>query len=189
MNGNFTFHNPTRLHFGENAMDALKDELASFGLTVMLAYGGGSIKKNGIYDIMSHIMEQYFSGTDDTTSDYIAEGLMKSLWTREVRSLRRERLGCFGGRQERDPGGGRRTCRAGGVDARNRRCDEHHGAWRDRGDDSRSRQGDVPPRRRLQAAHRRGGRGDIPSKPVIVKSHAKSAKIMGRSASLRLCVR
>ena len=40
MNGNFTFHNLTRLHFGENAMDALKDELAAFGPTVMLTYGG-----------------------------------------------------------------------------------------------------------------------------------------------------
>ena len=50
MNGNFTFHNPTRLHFGENAMDALAGELANFGPTVMLSYGGGSIKKNGIYD-------------------------------------------------------------------------------------------------------------------------------------------
>ena len=50
MNGNFTFHNPTRLHFGENAMDALVDELKNFGPTVMLSYGGGSIKKNGVYD-------------------------------------------------------------------------------------------------------------------------------------------
>ena len=50
MNGNFTFHNPTRLHFGENAMDTLAGELANFGPTVMLSYGGGSIKKNGIYD-------------------------------------------------------------------------------------------------------------------------------------------
>ena len=50
MNGNFTYHNPTRLHFGENAMDFLKDELAAFGPTVQLCYGGGSIKKNGIYD-------------------------------------------------------------------------------------------------------------------------------------------
>ena len=33
----------------------------------------------GIFDIMSHIMEQYFSGDDDSTSDYIAEGLMRSL--------------------------------------------------------------------------------------------------------------
>ena len=49
MNGNFTYHNPTRLHFGENAMEFLKDELAAFGPTVMLTYGGGSIKKNGIF--------------------------------------------------------------------------------------------------------------------------------------------
>ena len=33
----------------------------------------------GFFDIMSHIMEQYFSGGDDNTSDYIAEGLMRSL--------------------------------------------------------------------------------------------------------------
>ena len=33
----------------------------------------------GFYDIMNHITEQYFSGTDDCTSDYIMEGLMKSL--------------------------------------------------------------------------------------------------------------
>jgi len=33
----------------------------------------------GIYDIMSHILEQYFSGQDDNTSDYISEGLLKSL--------------------------------------------------------------------------------------------------------------
>ena len=34
---------------------------------------------SGIFDIMSHIMEQYFSGDDDNTSDYIMEGLMRSL--------------------------------------------------------------------------------------------------------------
>ncbi len=33
----------------------------------------------GIYDIFNHICEQYFSGEDDNTSDYIAEGLMKSV--------------------------------------------------------------------------------------------------------------
>ena len=33
----------------------------------------------GIFDIMSHLMEQYFSGADDSTSDYIMEGLMRSL--------------------------------------------------------------------------------------------------------------
>ena len=33
----------------------------------------------GCFDVMSHILEQYLSGTDDNTSDYIAEGLMRSL--------------------------------------------------------------------------------------------------------------
>ena len=33
----------------------------------------------GFYDIMSHILEQYFSGEDDNVSDYISEGLMRSL--------------------------------------------------------------------------------------------------------------
>ena len=33
----------------------------------------------GFFDIMSHILEQYFSGTDDNTSDYLMEGLLKSL--------------------------------------------------------------------------------------------------------------
>ena len=35
--------------------------------------------KAGIYDIFNHICEQYFSGTDDSTSDYISEGLMRSV--------------------------------------------------------------------------------------------------------------
>ena len=34
---------------------------------------------SGIYDIMSHILEQYFSGEDDNTSDYIMEGMLRSL--------------------------------------------------------------------------------------------------------------
>lgn len=57
MNGDFTFHNPTKLHFGENAMDALADELKAFGPVVQLCYGGGSIKKNGIYDQVVDILK------------------------------------------------------------------------------------------------------------------------------------
>lgn len=34
---------------------------------------------SGIFDIFSHLMEQYFSGEDDNTSDYVIEGVMKSL--------------------------------------------------------------------------------------------------------------
>lgn len=47
----FTFTYPTKVYFGEKvAAEALKGELSKVGKTVMLAYGGGSIKKNGIYD-------------------------------------------------------------------------------------------------------------------------------------------
>ena len=50
MQGNFKFHNPTKLYFGEDALGHLVEELKNYGPTVMLSYGGGSIKKNGIYD-------------------------------------------------------------------------------------------------------------------------------------------
>ena len=50
MKGNFVYHNPTKLYFGEDAMNHLSNELKSYGPTVMLSYGGGSIRRNGIYD-------------------------------------------------------------------------------------------------------------------------------------------
>ena len=50
MLGDFTFHNPTKLHFGKDALTSLTDELKKYGQVVQLVYGGGSIKKNGIYD-------------------------------------------------------------------------------------------------------------------------------------------
>lgn len=49
MLGNFTYANPTALHFGKDAMTHLKNELEKYGDNVLLCYGGGSIKKNGIY--------------------------------------------------------------------------------------------------------------------------------------------
>lgn len=50
MLGNFIYCNPTRLYFGTNALGNLGEELGKYGKTVMLVYGGGSIKRNGIYD-------------------------------------------------------------------------------------------------------------------------------------------
>ena len=57
MLGNFTYCNPTKLHFGPNAMDALAGELTHYGPKVQLIYGGGSIKKNGIYDQVVAILK------------------------------------------------------------------------------------------------------------------------------------
>lgn len=50
MLGNFTYCNPTKLYFGKGALDGLNAELPKYGKNVLLVYGGGSIKKNGIYD-------------------------------------------------------------------------------------------------------------------------------------------
>ncbi|MGX8716845.1 MAG: iron-containing alcohol dehydrogenase [bacterium] len=57
MQGSFSYYNPTRLHFGKDALDALKGELSGFGKNVMLVYGKGSIKQNGIYDQIVAILK------------------------------------------------------------------------------------------------------------------------------------
>ena len=57
MLGNFTYSNPTKLYFGENALDFLPEELNKYGKNIMLCYGGGSIKKNGIYDKVIKILK------------------------------------------------------------------------------------------------------------------------------------
>ena len=56
MLGNFSYCNPTRLYFGEDSLQFLNDELPKYGANVMLIYGGGSIKKNGIYDQVMSIL-------------------------------------------------------------------------------------------------------------------------------------
>ena len=55
----FTFSYPTKVYFGEgSAAQAFAAELGKVGETVMLAYGGGSVKKNGIYDELKSLLEQ-----------------------------------------------------------------------------------------------------------------------------------
>lgn len=50
MLGNFSYSNPTKLYFGDDAQKNLGEELKNYGPKVLLTYGGGSIKTNGIYD-------------------------------------------------------------------------------------------------------------------------------------------
>ena len=57
MLGNFVFSNPTKLYFGEDSLNYLNEELPKYGKNVQLAYGGGSIKKNGIYDKVMEILK------------------------------------------------------------------------------------------------------------------------------------
>ena len=47
---NFVYHIPTKVYFGENQLGHLGKELAKFGKRVLLTYGGGSIKRNDLYD-------------------------------------------------------------------------------------------------------------------------------------------
>ena len=58
MNGNFKYWNPTKLYFGEHSLNYLADELKNYGPVVMLSYGGGSIKRNGIYDAVIDILKK-----------------------------------------------------------------------------------------------------------------------------------
>lgn len=54
----FNYTYPTRVYFGEHcASDAFHKESAAMGKRVMLAYGGGSIRKNGIYDEIRTLLE------------------------------------------------------------------------------------------------------------------------------------
>jgi alcohol dehydrogenase YqhD (iron-dependent ADH family) len=52
---NFILYNPVKLHFGKGVVKDLGKTVANYGKRVLLVYGGGSIKKNGVYD---QVMEQ-----------------------------------------------------------------------------------------------------------------------------------
>ncbi|MBQ4033155.1 MAG: iron-containing alcohol dehydrogenase, partial [Paludibacteraceae bacterium] len=50
MQGNFSYHNPTKLYFGKDSLNFLKEELKN--------YGSGSVKRNGIYDQVVAILRE-----------------------------------------------------------------------------------------------------------------------------------
>ena len=55
----FTYYNPTRIVFGRDCVkESLQGELANYGKRVLLTYGGGSIKKNGIYQTVMDVLQQ-----------------------------------------------------------------------------------------------------------------------------------
>ena len=82
MLGNFSYHNPTKLYFGEDSLNYLKDELKNYGQNVLLVYGGGSIKKNGLYDEIIAILNECGKNVAEVsgvmpnpTSDKLNEGV------------------------------------------------------------------------------------------------------------------
>lgn len=56
MLGNFKYSNSTRLYFGDNSLKFLAEELKAYGPVVLLTYGSGSIKRNGIYNQVTDIL-------------------------------------------------------------------------------------------------------------------------------------
>ena len=58
MLGSFDYCNPTKLYFGEDSLSNLRKELKKYGKNVVLVYGGGSIKRNGIYDEVMAILKE-----------------------------------------------------------------------------------------------------------------------------------
>ncbi len=59
MIGNFTYNTPTRLIFGKDCIKDLPDVMARFGQNVLLAYGGGSVKKMGLYDRVKELLKDF----------------------------------------------------------------------------------------------------------------------------------
>lgn len=58
MNIDFSFQNPTRIHFGKNAIKYLAKELSLYGNNILLIYGKNSIKKMGLYDKVISILQE-----------------------------------------------------------------------------------------------------------------------------------
>lgn len=82
MLGNFSYHNATKLYFGDDSLKYLHDELPKYGKNVQLIYGGGSIKKNGIYDAVMTILKANGKNVvedsgvmPNPTSDKLREGI------------------------------------------------------------------------------------------------------------------
>ncbi len=76
---NFTFHNPSRIHFGEGQIKAISEEIPA-DARVLVTYGGGSIKQNGVYDQVKEALADHtwfeFSGIEPNPT---YDTLMKSL--------------------------------------------------------------------------------------------------------------
>ena len=56
---NFNFKAYTEMIFGKGQISKLPEVMNRYGKNVLLAYGGGSIKKNGIYDNVKELLKNY----------------------------------------------------------------------------------------------------------------------------------
>ena len=56
---NFDYQTPTRLIFGKGVVEKLPDVMEQFGKKILLTYGGGSIKKIGLYDKVKELLKDF----------------------------------------------------------------------------------------------------------------------------------
>ncbi|WP_289140173.1 iron-containing alcohol dehydrogenase [uncultured Brevibacillus sp.] len=54
----FVYHNPTQLIFGRGQLSMLKEKAEQLGQTVLLVYGGGSIKRTGLYEKVVSLLQE-----------------------------------------------------------------------------------------------------------------------------------
>ena len=59
MIADFTYSTPTKLIFGKGVVEALPQELGKYGKRVLMTYGGGSIKKLGLYDRVKALLKDF----------------------------------------------------------------------------------------------------------------------------------
>lgn len=52
----FSFYNPVKIHFGKGSIEHLRNELPLYGKNILIVYGGGSIKTNGVYGDIQEIL-------------------------------------------------------------------------------------------------------------------------------------
>jgi alcohol dehydrogenase len=63
----FTFYNPTKLIFGKGQVEQLKELVPQYGKKVLVVYGGGSIKRNGLYDQVMSVLKDIDSEVFELT--------------------------------------------------------------------------------------------------------------------------
>ena len=57
----FIYHNPTKIVFGKDCVvESLASELEQYGKRVLVTYGGGSIKKNGVFAQVLEALQGYY---------------------------------------------------------------------------------------------------------------------------------
>ncbi len=82
---NFVYHNPTKIIFGRNTIPAIGSETALLGSRALLVYGKTSCKKSGLYDQVTHALDEaevlvteHGGVRSNPTLDHVRSGIRKA---------------------------------------------------------------------------------------------------------------